>query len=76
AHLQVLCITHLPQIASQGSDHLQVQKSTDGQQTETQIVRIRGDERIDHIAAMLSGQNLSKEARSNAKALMKNRSMN
>jgi DNA repair protein RecN (Recombination protein N) len=75
-HLQVLCITHLPQIASQGNDHLLVQKSTDGKHTETQIVRIRGDERIDHIAAMLSGQNLSKEARSNAKALMKKRSMN
>jgi DNA repair protein RecN (Recombination protein N) len=75
-HLQVLCITHLPQIASQGNDHLLVQKSTTGNQTETQIIRILGDERIDHIASMLSGQNLSKEARSNARALMKKRSMN
>ncbi len=68
--MQVLCITHLAQIAAKGEDHLKVIKHSDGKRTETKIQRLTGDERIDEIAAMLSGKALSDEARMNAKALM------
>jgi DNA repair protein RecN (Recombination protein N) len=71
--MQVLCITHLAQIAAKGSDHLKVLKRSDGEQTETHIVRLNADERTDEIAAMLSGKELSAEARLNAKALMEHK---
>jgi len=69
--MQVISITHLPQIASKGSDHLKVQKSGDENATETRISRLTKEQRIDEIAGMLSGKNLSDAARSNAKALLK-----
>jgi DNA repair protein RecN (Recombination protein N) len=68
--MQVLCITHLAQIAAKGQDHLKVVKYHDGKITQTQILRLESDERIDEIAAMLSGKALSDEARLNARALM------
>jgi DNA repair protein RecN (Recombination protein N) len=69
--MQVISITHLPQIASKGSDHLKVQKSGNENATETRISRLTKEQRIDEIAGMLSGKNLSDAARSNAKALLK-----
>lgn len=69
--MQVISITHLPQIASKGSDHLKVQKSGDDNSTETKITRLTKEQRIDEIAGMLSGKKLSDAARSNAKALLK-----
>jgi len=69
--MQVISITHLPQIASKGSDHLKVQKSGDENATETRISRLTKEQRIDEIAGMLSGKKLSDAARSNAKALLK-----
>jgi DNA repair protein RecN (Recombination protein N) len=69
--MQVISITHLPQIASKGSDHLKVQKSGDENSTETRISRLSKEQRIDEIAGMLSGKKLSEAARSNAKALLK-----
>lgn len=69
--MQVISITHLPQIASKGSDHLKVQKSGDENSTETRISRLSKEQRIDEIAGMLSGKKLSDAARSNAKALLK-----
>lgn len=69
--MQVISITHLPQIASKGSDHLKVQKTGDENSTETRISRLSKEQRIDEIAGMLSGKKLSDAARSNAKALLK-----
>jgi DNA repair protein RecN (Recombination protein N) len=68
--LQVISITHLPQIASKGNDHLKVYKSGREGTTETLIQRLSANERIDEIAAMLSGKKLSEAARNNAKALL------
>jgi DNA repair protein RecN (Recombination protein N) len=68
--MQVLCITHLAQIAAKGNDHLKVVKRSEVNSTETQIMRLNMDERTDEIAAMLSGKKLSDEARLNAKALL------
>jgi len=68
--MQVIAITHLPQIASKGDDHFKVLKSSIGQNTTTSIQQLSGNERINEIAAMLSGKALSEAAISNAKSLL------
>jgi DNA repair protein RecN (Recombination protein N) len=52
---QVLCITHLPQVASFGQHHFVVTKQTDGQRTWSDVRPVVGDERIVELAAMLGG---------------------
>jgi DNA repair protein RecN (Recombination protein N) len=68
--MQVLVITHLPQIASKGNDHLKVIKFTHGKETSSQLIRLHEKERIDEIASMLSGKELSEAALSNARSLL------
>jgi DNA repair protein RecN (Recombination protein N) len=68
--MQVLAITHLPQIASKGHDHLKVIKFTHGKETSSQLIRLQQKERIDEIAGMLSGKELSEAALSNARSLL------
>jgi DNA repair protein RecN (Recombination protein N) len=68
--MQVLAITHLPQIASKGNDHLKVIKFTHGKETSSQLIRLQEKERIDEIASMLSGKELSEAALSNARSLL------
>ena len=70
AEMQVIVITHLPQIASKGMDHFKVFKSSNNQLTTTSILRLSREERINEIAAMLSGKALSEAAISNAKSLL------
>lgn len=66
ARMQVISITHLPQIAAKGQDHKWVYK-TDGK---TFIKSLKGDERILEIAQMLSGSNPGEEAQLNARQLL------
>ncbi len=68
--MQVLAITHLPQIASKGNDHLKVIKLTVGKETTSQLIRLQEKDRIDEIASMLSGKELSDAAISNARSLL------
>ena len=70
SELQVLAITHLPQIASKGNDHLKVIKSSNAKETSSQLIRLNESDRIDEIAAMLSGKELSEAAISNARSLL------
>ncbi|MFO8022034.1 MAG: DNA repair protein RecN [Perlabentimonas sp.] len=69
--MQVINITHLPQIASKGKHHLLVYKNQDGETTKTQIKRLAEDERVQEIAKMLSGEKVSEAALTNAKDLLK-----
>lgn len=71
-HHQVIAITHLPQIAARGDQHLFVYKETSGEKTVSNIRTLGNDERIDALAAMLSGSTITEAARSTAKELMKN----
>jgi DNA repair protein RecN (Recombination protein N) len=64
--IQVLCITHLPQIAAKGKTHFKVYKD----QSATNIKQLTSDERVTEIAQMLSGSNLSEAAILNAKTLL------
>jgi len=69
--MQVIAITHLPQIAAKGTAHYRVFKHDTADATVTDIVRLSPTERIHEIAEMLSGKNPSEAAIENAKELLK-----
>ena len=71
AHCQVICITHLPQIAALGTQHLRVYKQETDAGTSSHIVPLTTDERIEEIANMLSGAETTQAAIDNAKALLR-----
>ncbi len=68
---QVLAITHLPQVASRGSDHFVVFKEDTADATYTRIRKLQKEERVSEIARMLSGEEVSDEALSNARVLLR-----
>ena len=68
---QVICITHLPQIAAIGKYHYRVSKTEDAQGTTSHIDLLSDEARVEEIAGMLSGENLTKAALDNARALLK-----
>jgi len=67
---QVLCITHLPQIAVKGKNHFKVLKTELNGKTLTKVNALNPDERLTEIALMLSGANLTDAAIRNARQLM------
>lgn len=71
-HLQVLCITHLPQVAAIGDHHKHIYKQEEQDRTLTQIKDLSIQERVEEIALMLSGDKLSIHALEHAKALLGN----
>lgn len=68
---QVICITHLPQIAACGTNQYRVYKEDTGDATRSHIKQLSYEERIEEIALMLSGSEITQAAISNAKALLK-----
>ncbi|MFT3738195.1 MAG: DNA repair protein RecN [Breznakibacter sp.] len=71
AHMQVISITHLPQIAAKGHIHYMVSKKDLGHKQATHIEQLGNDQRVVEIAKMLSGSVLSEAALSNARELLK-----
>lgn len=69
--MQVITITHLPQIAAAGKDHLFVRKAVIDNRTISQIHRLEHKERIEELAQMLSAGSISDAARENARELLK-----
>ncbi len=74
AHLgnqvQVLVVTHSPQVAARGSAHFKVEKHTDGNVTTTTVRELETEERREEIARMLAGETISDEARAAAQVLL------
>jgi len=68
---QVICITHLPQIASKGDHHYRIQKTSDEISTQTTVVPLSKEERIEELARLLSGTTITDTARMQAKELLK-----
>ncbi len=68
--MQVIAITHLPQIASRGKDHYHVYKEESGDRTLTRISLLTPDERVTEVATMLSGANPGEFALQNARELL------
>ncbi|MDR3190345.1 MAG: DNA repair protein RecN [Lactobacillaceae bacterium] len=67
---QVLTITHLPQVAAVADHHLFIEKQVHGDRTETTVTPLTEAQRVDEIARMLSGSELSEAARQNARELL------
>jgi len=72
SEMQVITITHLPQIAAKGVHHYRVYKDDSGEQTQTHIQRLNTEERLDELAQMLSGKNVTDAALLNARELLAN----
>jgi len=68
---QVLCVTHLPQVASQGHHHLRVAKSNDGRTTRTSLTELAPTDRVEEIARMLGGVEVTGKAREHAKEMLR-----
>jgi DNA repair protein RecN (Recombination protein N) len=64
---QVLCITHLPQIASRATTHFHIDKRVRGTRTMTSVTRLDDDSRVDEIARMIGGAQVTDAARSTAR---------
>ena len=69
-NIQVLAITHLPQVASKGNHHYKVFKEDDETSTLTRIKELSIEERVDELALMLSGSTINEAARANARSLL------
>jgi DNA repair protein RecN (Recombination protein N) len=68
---QVLCVTHLPQIATFGDHHYVIEKKESGGRTRTSIRAVTGDERTEEVARMLSGAKLTETSRKHAEQMIK-----
>jgi DNA repair protein RecN (Recombination protein N) len=68
---QVVCVTHLPQIAAYADAHLVVGKRSDGARTTTEVRELTAEERAGELAAMLAGDRAGDEARTAAEALLR-----
>ena len=69
-YMQVITISHLPQVAAKGAHHFKVYKETIGQSTYTQLKKLNPEDRIQEIAQMLGGEEISETAVQHAKELL------
>jgi DNA repair protein RecN (Recombination protein N) len=67
---QVMCVTHLPQVAAQGHHHLQVSKSVEGGATRSAVQSLDEKRRVEELARMLGGVEITRETRANAKQML------
>ncbi len=69
-HRQVLCITHLPQVASLADAHFLIQKVMDEQETSTQVIHLQGEERVAELARMLGGAVVTDKTKEHAREMI------
>ena len=69
-HHQVICITHLPQIAARGSSHFRVEKTQKDGRTITIVSRLQEDERVEELARMLAGESATHQTEAWARELL------
>ncbi|MET0659344.1 MAG: hypothetical protein ABW110_14435, partial [Steroidobacteraceae bacterium] len=67
---QVLCVTHLPQVASQAHAQIRATKLSDGQTTRTSLHQLNPQERVEEIARMLGGREITDKARAHAEEML------
>ena len=67
---QILCVTHLPQVAAQGNHHLKVSKSQAGDKTLSQVAPLGRSERVEEVARMLGGATITDTTRRHARELL------
>jgi DNA repair protein RecN (Recombination protein N) len=67
---QVLCVTHLPQVAAQGHQHLLVSKTVQAKSVQTSMSQLRGEEKIQEIARMLGGVKITAQTLAHAREML------
>jgi DNA repair protein RecN (Recombination protein N) len=67
---QVLCVTHLPQVAAQGHQHLRVSKTIDGKSVQTAMDVLREEEKVEEIARMLGGVKITAQTLAHAREML------
>ncbi len=70
AERQILCVTHLPQVASQGDSHIRVTKTSDKTTTQTLVHELDKEERVEEVARMLGGIRISQQSREHAREML------
>lgn len=69
-YIQVICISHLPQVASMSDHHLLISKMTKNDRTTTQVKELKKEDKIDEIARMISGASVTELTRENAREMI------
>lgn len=69
-YIQVICISHLPQVASMSDHHLLISKMTKNDRTTTQVKELKIEDKIDEIARMISGASVTELTRENAREMI------
>ncbi|MBO7317437.1 MAG: DNA repair protein RecN, partial [Bacteroidales bacterium] len=69
-YMQVVAITHLPQVAAIGNHQYRVYKDNSGDSTHTHLIQLSNEQRVEEIARMLSGTTLTEAALNNARVLL------
>ncbi|MCK5396584.1 MAG: DNA repair protein RecN, partial [Gammaproteobacteria bacterium] len=67
---QVVCITHLPQVASQAHHHMRVHKQSEKKQTSTDVNALDREQRVEEIARMLSGVDITQQSLAHAEEMI------
>jgi DNA repair protein RecN (Recombination protein N) len=67
---QVLCVTHLPQVASQAHHHFRVEKISENNATSTEVFVLSDDERLEEVARMLGGVTITEQTRAHASEMI------
>ncbi|SLB96012.1 DNA repair protein recN [Mycobacteroides abscessus subsp. massiliense] len=70
-YIQVICISHLPQVASMSDHHHLISKASNADRTTTQVKELKDENKIDEIARMISGASVTELTRENAKEMIK-----
>jgi DNA repair protein RecN (Recombination protein N) len=67
---QVFCVTHLPQVASQAHHHFRVEKSSQQDQTSTEVYALDREQRLEEVARMLGGVKITEQTRAHASEML------
>ena len=68
--IQVVCVTHLPQVAARGAQHLLASKSSNGESTSAALTPLAADERVEELARMLGGKTVTKKTQEHAREML------
>jgi DNA repair protein RecN (Recombination protein N) len=69
-HRQVLCVTHLPQVAAHADHHYRVVKTGDGETVTSELAMLSSASRVDELARMLAGREITAKTRAHARELL------
>ncbi len=70
ARIQVICVTHLPQVAARGAQHLRAMKRSDGESTAAELQHLGDEERVEELARMLGASTITRKTTAHAREML------